>query len=317
MFADGNEKPLDKEKKKELIDQLLHKIEKYPLNKDDALSKERLADLHISVAYLYSDYEESFDQAMDHFFQAFRLLEHGTKLQKATLKGSIASMCYGKKDFINAVRYYQDSLSLLEPIHKQEIMIGTKGLGMAHLALGNTKPAVDMLLEAADICVDISDVNNYMDIILILKKFYAGQDNWEMVIEFEMKALEILKTIENDYEIAMSYLELGLLYLKLEKYDVALNQFKMSVNAALKKGDNNLIYQGLIMVAETYFNLRILEDAKNEYLKALALASYMNSEEEIQKLKIILTNINTSQKKIADAIEKGKNERDLPKKYKT
>lgn len=309
-------KRLSKEEKEDLINQLEKKIQNYPLNEDDALSREKLAELHISLAYVYSDYEESYDEAMAHFFNALRLLKHGTKLQKATLKGSIGSMCYAKKDFTNAARYYRESLSLLEDLHEREIMIGKKGLGMSLFGLGVFEQGIEKLLEAAEICVDVSDINNYMDIILILKKYYASKNDWEIVIEFEKKALKILQQMDNDYEISMSFLELGLLYSKLSDYQSALTMFKKSVNAAIKHGSNKVIYQGLIMVAETLFNLREIDESKAEYLKALSLAEFMGNEEEVKKLKIILTNLNCSQKRIKNAIEKGKMEKRRPKKYK-
>lgn len=310
---------LSDDEKKEMIKRLKKEIllyeSKNPKSKEDT---ENLTEMKLTLGFLYANFPEFYDDALKIFLEIISSSQK-TKIPKqqlANLYGSVASVSYAKKDYANASIYYKNTIDLLDPINTKEIMITKKGLGLSLIGLGEFQNGIKLLLESAELAVDLSDINNYMDIIVVLKTFYAEKEDWEAVIELEKKALKILESYENHYEQFMAHIELGFAYSKLKKFEEALQDFKFAVNSAIKEGNNSLIYQGLILVAETYIHLQRVDDAKREYLQALSMATYMKNQEQIIKTKFILSKLGVSKEEIQKAEHQALEELKKPRKIK-
>lgn len=311
---------LSDEEQKEMIKHLKKQVTSLEsLNPKNVEDLNNLNEIKLTLGFLYANFPEYYDDALNIFLELVaKSHKHNfTKLQLANLYGSIASINYAKKDYANASIYYKNAIDNLEAINSKEIMISKKGLGLSLIGLGEFQNGVKLLLESAEMAVDLSDINNYMDIVVVLKTFYAEREDWESVIELEKKALKILETYDNNYEIFMSHIELGLAYSKLKLFEEALRDFKLAVNSAIKEGNNILIYQGLILVAESYLHLKRFNDAKREYLQALSMAIYMKNQDQIIKTKLILSNLGTSKEELEQAEKQAIEELKKPKKIKT
>jgi hypothetical protein len=101
-------------------------------------------------------------------------------------------------------------------------------------------------------------------------------------------------------------MELGIAYANLKEHNHSLKNFKNAVNYAIKSENNFLIYQGIVLVAETLFQLRDIGGAKQEYLQALSMAVYLNLEVEIRKTKMVLLNLGASNQEITEAEDIGR-----------
>ena len=287
-----------------------------PDNQISEIEKEKKGEFLITLAYMLAEFPKSSDEAISVFLKAleiFKLLSK--KVKTASINGTIASIHYGKKDFQNAARYYNESIKLFGEISDttntlKERMIGIKGLGLSFLGLNDEKSGIEHLLKSADLCVEIPDIDNYMETIVILKKIFTARSDWKTIINIEKKALKILESLNNQIEISYAHIEIGLSYIRLKDYNEALIHFQRSVNAAIKSGDNRLIYHGILMVAETLFHQREIEKAKEEYLKALSLITFLDDQDEISKTTLVLLTLGTSNKEIETAKTKGKLEKE-------
>jgi tetratricopeptide (TPR) repeat protein len=295
-----------------LIDKIRKEIDSFPRLKR-GFSKERaeVIDLHLTLGYLYADLPQFFDHSLQEFLIALSLTEELGDLQKiAHLNGIIASMYLARLNYAEAIRYYHCSIDLIQTdAFNKEMMVAKKGLGVAYIKTAHQEKGIKYLLEAAEICVELGDVNNYMEIITILSGFYRSQDDWGMIIEIESKALKILLDMGADLEIANTYIDIGIAWSKLEKFTNALDQFKNSVNFALKSENNLKIYQGIVLVAETYFHLRDISSAIKEYEQALSLAVYLEMGEEIKKTQMVLLTLGVSEAELRKVIEIGNKEK--------
>ena len=133
--------------------------------------------------------------------------------------------------------------------------------------------------------------------------------DWKTIISLEKKALKILESLNNQIEISYAHIEIGLSYSQLKDYSEALVHFQRCVNAAIESGDNLLIYNGILMVAETLFHLREIDKAKEEYLKALSLITFLDEHDEISKTTLVLLTLGTTNEEIESAKNKGIRER--------
>jgi tetratricopeptide (TPR) repeat protein len=320
MSEEEENKPLTDEQKRKAISELKSEIAEFPkLRKSDIVLLTQLIDLEINLSYLLSEFPESYNESIDEFSKALQMaqnLEDNTKI--AFIKGAIASIYYAKRDFMNAAQYYKESIDILKGTpYNNEIMVGQKGLGLSLMSLGDEITGIKSLLDAAQTCAEMSDIDNYMEIITLLKVHYTNKKDWEMIIELETKALKILKDIGNHHEIAISHMEIGLSHVQLKNYDDALKQFKQAVNSAIEEGDNLLIYQCIILVAETFFHMRQIDRAIDEYLRALSLVVFLDYQEEVQKTKLVLQTLGVPIEKIENAVQQGLDERKKAKKIKT
>lgn len=295
----------------DLIDKIRKEIDTFPRLKR-GFSKERLEliDLHITLGYLYSDLPRFFDHSLQEFIIALSLTEElGEEKKIAHLNGIIASMYLARLDYAQAIPYYTRSVELLHTdTFNKEMMIAKKGLGLALVKTNQQEKGVKILSEAAEICVELGEVNNYMEIITVLSRFYQDQEDWGMMINIESKALKILLDMGADEEISNTYIDIGLANSKLQNYQEALTHFKHAVNYAIKSGSNLRIYQGIVMVAESYFHLRDIPSAKKEYIQALSMASYLEMKDEIKKTQIVLLTLGATEEELRQAMHRGKGE---------
>lgn len=302
---------LDERGKLDLIRDLKKRIAdfppKYKLTRKQA---EELIEYTMSLSLLLAEFPKFYDEALENLFKILDLAERfDLKNKLASIKGSIASVYYARGDFLRAARYYLDSLDILGNRKNSEVMIGKKGLGLSLIAMGKEEEGVNYLLQAADLCADLRDYNNYMDILILLKKHYLSKKAYDVAAEIEKKAVKILEKTRNYYEIAMGYFELGR-YLGLSgDYEGACNAYKTGTNYAFKAKTTDLMYKGVVSVAETYYKLGKIEEAKKEYLKALSIAAYLGDENEILKTKTVLRLLGINESEINTAIKKGIDER--------
>ena len=298
------------------INKLRKTLQEFPPdNQISELEKVKKGEFFITLAYLLAEFPKSSGEAISVFLQAleiFRLSDK--KIKTASINGTIASLHYSRKDFQNAVRYYRESVKLFTEISPntntlKERMIGIKGLGLSLLGLNDEESGIEHLLESADLCVEIPDIDNYMEIIVILKNIFADRSDWKTIISLEKKALKILESLNNQIEISYAHIEIGLSYSQLKDYNEALVHFQKGVNAAIESGENLLIYNGILMVAETLFHLREINKAKEEYLKALSLITFLDDHDEISKTTLVLLTLGTNNEEIERAKNKGMRER--------
>jgi len=314
---DTSQKSLSEEERLEIIDVLNEKIRKLKSIRNPKFKDlKELLNLKLNLAYFYSSFDEYLVEALNEFISSEEIMQrlNASNQEFAAVKGSIASIYFLLGDFESSAKYYEQALNLADDFNIKEKITSKKGLGLSLIQLNKFEEGVNNLIEAAELCVDINDVDTYMEIITILKIHFRQRNQWDMILELEKKALKILENLDNKREIAYSYIEIGIALSKLQRYKEALANFKKAVNIAIVESDNELIYKGILLVAESYFQLKELDKAREEYLKALSMAAFLNLEEEINKTKIILKALNANDFEIEKAINKGKNERQNLKK---
>ena len=306
--------PLKNKEEKEriaLIDKIRKEIDSFPRLKR-GYSKERVEviDLHLTLGYLYSDLPRFQDHALQEFLIALSLIEElGDKSKLAHINGVIASLYLARLSYTQAISYYIKTVQLLQTdTFNKEMMITKKGLGISYIKTGQQEEGINILSDAAEICVELGEINNYMEIIMVLSSYYQDQQEWEMVIEVEAKALKILIDMAADDEISNTFFDLGIAYSKLQRYSESLSHFKQAVNYAIKTENNLKIYQGVVLVAETYFHLRDVPSARKEYMQALSMAAYLELEDEIKKTQMVLLTLGASEVELQQAVDVGKKE---------
>ena len=307
-------KELTEKQKQKIIKDLKEKILNLSSVKDkNNKEMQIIADSNINIAYLLADDRKNYNEAIEKFLLGLNYYKETDKKSRiASIYGAVGSICYAKKDFSNSSQYYKESINVLKDSKlKNEIMIGKKGLGLSLLGLNEEERGITYLLEAADICAEEPDLDNYMEIITILKLFFKEKEDWENSIELEKKALKVLEIVKNSNEITLSLYEIGIIYSYLKQYENSIVYLKKGVNSAIKSKNNQLLYNGISLVAEILFHMKKIEESKLEYLKALSLASYLDIKNEVDKTTMLLTALGTNHDDIHKAIEKGKNEQEF------
>ncbi|TFG21201.1 MAG: tetratricopeptide repeat protein [Promethearchaeota archaeon] len=296
-----------------LIDKIRKEIDSFPhLKRGYSEERVEVIDLHLTLGYLYSDLPQLYDQSLQEFLIALSLTEElGDQQKIAHLNGIIASMYLARLSYTQAIPYYKKSIELLQTdTFNKEMMISKKGLGIAFQKTGQYEESIQLLSDAAEICVELGDIDNYMEIITMISRHYREQQEWDMVIEIEKKALKILLDMAADDEISNTYLDIGIAYSKIRQYNESLSSFKQAVNYAIKSENNLKIYQGIVLVAETFFQLRDIPSAKKEYLQALSMAAFLGIEDEIKKNQMVLLTLGASEEELQQAVDVGKKEKE-------
>jgi class 3 adenylate cyclase len=100
---------------------------------------------------------------------------------------------------------------------------------------------------------------------------YALQGNYDKVLEYFSRTLELSKEIDDKKGVASSLNNIGLVYEEVGDYDKALEYHRKSLKIKEDLGNKNGIASSLRNIGNIYFQIGRLEDALNTHLTAFEI----------------------------------------------
>jgi tetratricopeptide (TPR) repeat protein len=170
---------------------------------------------------------------------------------------NIGEIYKGKRDYQQALRYYQEALDLNEK----------------------------------------SGNNNYESItVLNIGETYTLTGKFQKGLVYSEKALIIFKKMNFVEGIGRSWANIGRSYIGLKKYDDALSAIETSQRIALQLGLPDLRIQNLLSFSEIYESTGKLSDALDAYRKYPALKDSVFDSDKIKAIAEMQTKYETEKK---------------------
>ena len=205
------------------------------------------------------------------------------------MKGSLGSLDLQLGDYISAKRFCEDSYEYFKTSnYLNERIACLQNLGLIHLQLGQEEQAVDYVLNALRMAMQLQDEDQFVSVIQILLEYYERQTNYEMLKELKLKSLEFWEAMKLNTRQYKTLIDLGVLSQILEQWDEALQFFKKAYNIAYAIKDSEKMYTAKGFIGEVYVKQQEIEEAISAYIEAFMLAIYLDLSDEIEKMRAVL-----------------------------
>jgi tetratricopeptide (TPR) repeat protein len=227
------------------------------------------------------------------------------RLGIASVYGLLGTLLYKKGAYMESIEYYKKAYAISEELMQyQEQISCLKGIGASLIKLSKLDEACDVFLDCSALCSDNNDIYNLLDCLGNLILIHEKKAQWDVVFELYKKSLKAFKELKDTKGIIVSYFNLGILEKRNGNIREAQRYFKKGTNNAIDSNFAELIIKGLGYVGETLFHLGEINEAKNQFIKALYLANKISAENAKAQLRILLQSLGLTDNQIEDEIKK-------------
>lgn len=247
---------------------------------------------------LYQESEENLNTCLLHFKNL------KDRLGQAAVYGILGILYYQKGEYEKSNNNYQEALEIYKELNQAtEIIVCLKNIGINFLKLNNYDEASEIFLECSSTSSENNEIYSLLDCLSNLIFIHETQQRWDVVFELYKKSLEAFKELKDNRGIITSYFNLGILQKKNQNLDESIKYFKQGTNIAINSNYVELILKGLSYIGEILVYQGHLNKAKKEYIKALSLATKVNSKNSILQLKILLNSLGLSEIQIEEELK--------------
>ncbi|MFX1417726.1 MAG: tetratricopeptide repeat protein [Promethearchaeota archaeon] len=285
-------------KKEELQQQLNQKLENLKeleqFGKDSNYIKE-LSDIALIQLELeeYNESEENYLVCLKHF------KKQKDRLGQAAVYGVLGALYFKEGVFQKSTNCYEKAYNIYKDLNQiQEQIACLIGLGNNYIKLNKLDEACDIFLDCSAICSDNNDIYNLLDCLGNLIHIHETIEKWDIVFELYKKTLKAFKQINDNKGIITSYFNLGILQKKANDLEEALKYFKKGTNVAIDANYTELIIKGLGYVGEILFYIGEYKEAKNQFIKALNIATKIQAKNAIIQIRILLNSLGMNDRAI-------------------
>lgn len=285
LIQSENDVKLTKEELENLIQEKKNELKELEKFGKDSNYFQELIDLALLqlTAEQYYDAETNYLLCLKHF-QNLK-----DRLGQGAVYGVLGTLYFQKKEYQKSIENYNQAITVYRDLNQfQEQITCLIGIGHSLIKLNELDKACETLLDCAAICSDNNDIYHLLDCLGNLIHINEVQEKWDVVFELYLKSLEAFKQLRDNQGIIVTSFNLGIIQKKSQKYEEALNYFKIGTNIAIDTNYVEFIIKGLGYVGETLFYLGKAREAKDQFVKALKLANKIEAKNAIIQLQILL-----------------------------
>ena len=264
------------------------------------------ARLTSEMAVFYHD-QENLDEARQYFLLALEFAKKLPELNKiAALQGALASLLIQFGEFPAAQTYANDAYDYWKKTTQLDERIAClQNLGIIALNLSDEVQAVDHILKALNMAMQLDDEDLFAKTIQILLVHYESSKNYEMLFETKVKAFEFWHAKQLPEREFKTLIDLGVISQMMERLTDAEKYFKSAYNTGYNMGDSFRMLLAQQCIGETYFRQRDIPLAIKTYSEALKLVLHLQEEtgenafeNEANKIRAVLLTLGVSHEEL-------------------
>jgi signal transduction histidine kinase len=238
------------------------------LNKNITEDTVRINQLNILAnRALLSDPEKAFKSANESCELSLKL-----RFRKGEAESNriIASYFYNKKDYIQALKFFEKAAKIFEETGlKRETSLAEWYIGIINYKLNNYESSLDYLDKALIIAEQSGDLELSATCLETTGRVLIDQGNYPEAIETIQKGLKIDEQRGDKKLIANCYVNLGVIYERLENFPEALEYYQKAL--AIKKEIGNNSAAPYLNIGSVYLHQKDFENALKYFQDALKL----------------------------------------------
>jgi len=250
-------------------------------------------------AEMYDESEANLKTCLKHFEK------QPDRLGQAALFGILGTLFFKMQEYQKAIDNYSKAFEIYKVLNQfEEQIICLKGIGNSLIALNELEEAIEIFIECSAICSDKDDIYNLLECIGNLIFIYETKEDWDVLYELYIKALNGFKQLDDKMGMITSHFNLGIILKKQQNYRKAFENFKSGTKLARDANYAETIIKGLGYVGECLFYLGKVNDAKNKFIEALLMAKDIKAENAVTQLQILLNSLGLNERLIDEELKK-------------
>ncbi len=154
-------------------------------------------------------------------------------------------------------------------------------MGTVLIFKGNDVKALEILLQSLKMSETINELQLRVRILIHISDVYSDQGDEKKSLEYTLKARDIAFSIQDDYRLSQSTLDIGDSYEKLNQLDSARFFAEQRYKLASKKNYTDLIGVALINLGNIYSKMKLPVVAMDNYRKSIPYLVQTNQDDEV------------------------------------
>ncbi|CAF4466749.1 unnamed protein product [Rotaria sp. Silwood2] len=245
-------------------------------------------ELEIALGQIYLKLGQ-FDQSVLHSRNALKLSSNDPNIARCYIQLGHAYIL--QHDNTNALISYKNSLEILRrsTIEEDELANVLTNIGTIYLDQDNYNESLLHYSEALEIKRKTDPENSTLisGINSCIAKSFFKQNNYDKALEHYLQALELLKTSENNIEIAKIHEVMGVIYHQKQNSEVSLKHLLIALELyeKLKATENDSQLENIFgIIANVYYDKHDFQMALFYYKKCLIIADNNDSSNLVSTL---------------------------------
>jgi PAS domain S-box-containing protein len=206
------------------------------------------------------------DRSVEYYYNALKAARQiNDTVQIINVYINYSTLYLDSNRYVVAERYLYNALTLcLRQHYREQEAVLYKHLGAFFLRTGNDDKALYYLNKSISVNKDLKQLFHVGSIYTIIAHIYECQGDFHEALKFNKLALAYRLSYNHDEQVASSYLNIGITYLKMNQDDSASDYLLKGVSkAALYRFKKNQL------LAHAYRNLYCLYKSENNEIQAL------------------------------------------------
>ncbi|MGE0884779.1 MAG: tetratricopeptide repeat protein [Blastocatellales bacterium] len=204
--------------------------------------------------------------------QYLRVVDQVDRAKAATLMHNFGVVHQDRKNYDEALDYYQQSLKIKEEIGDMAGLAGSlHQIGWVHQDRGNYDVALNYYHRSLKINEEIGDVRGVATSLHHIGWVWQYRGNYDEALDYYQRALKIKEEIGELAVIASSLLNIGVIHHTRRNYDKALDYYQRSLKISEEIGDLGSVADSLHNIGATHRNQGNYNEAMEYYQRSLKI----------------------------------------------
>ncbi len=258
----------------------------------------------MSLGLLYLNHAK-YDEALQYTNEALQLARdsHDESAQ-ATLLTNIGYAHFGKGEYQDALTYFQQSYDIAERLKLQEqSALSLHNLGLTNFNLGQYDTAISQYIKALDACRATGDKSLLAAVSLDMGTLFATQGRYDAALKAQREALDTFRQLnDRSYLMVWALAGYGDTLAAAGREDEGQKYIEEALQLAPQANNDQATAAALNFLGDSYFYRGDFTAARQQYEKALQLATKQKVPDQIVQAKLNLARLDVEQGRSQAAI---------------
>ena len=251
-------------------------------------AKSMLARSHFSIGYVYWWNYSNNEKAIKHYKISSQIAQEiGFENYVVENHQALGMLYCDVNEYSKALSHLEKGFALTQDRGDDfSCLVFQKDLGTVHIRLGDLSKAIKILEMTLDQCIE----NNYEQMIATLRSRLTGayiiKGDLEKALEYSIAAAKFYEKYGNYYTLTQTHRYIGDVYRSKEKFELALDYYKRSLEAAKTQNYNTRIAEAYFAIVVLYLEHKDTNNAQ-KYVGLLEQLSKGTQEIQIESRKLL------------------------------
>ena len=250
-----------------------------------------------------------YENALKYYLEAYKKKKtHAAPFDIIRSLFNIGQVYSTQLNYIKAKEYFEKAFKIIEETNNKDWLIHIcLGLGICNIYLAEYDDALTMLNKSLQLAKKHDDNRIYSATLDALGTYYGFQKEYKKSLQYHQQALEISRSLGLSREVSISLANIALMQTNLKMYDEAKSSYKKALKLALQIDDKLRINNFYKAISNLYAIQKKYEKAYEFLQKSFEITKIIEKEKEKETIAKLKVEFDLEQEKNEAEIHRLKN----------